>query len=80
MNPYRRCQTRFRLVISHPRRLQAFHGWMTVAWGLAIPISVFTSLKTSLVWIVLMSAWANFASEFAAWQASRTETKLEEIN
>jgi hypothetical protein len=58
--------------------LKAFHGWMTVIWGIAIPISVFTDLKTSLVWVVMMSVWANFVGHFSSWQATRVEVKQDE--
>lgn len=62
-----------------PVFLRRFHAWMTLTWGLLIPISLVTSLKTSLIWVVLMSAWANFASHFSAWQAARVEVRQEEI-
>lgn len=44
-----------------------FNGVATIIWFALIFISISTGLKESLVWIVLMSAWANFASHFAAW-------------
>lgn len=61
-----------------PVFLRRFHAWMTFAWGAAIPISVLTDLKTSIAWVVLMSAWANFASHFSAWQSARVEVRQEE--
>jgi hypothetical protein len=51
---------------------------MTVAWGLAIPLTVFSDLKTSLTWIALMSVWANFVGHFSSWQATRIEVKQDE--
>ena len=51
---------------------------MTLAWGLLIPITVFTSLKGSIIWIALMSVWANFVGHFSSWQAARTEVKQDE--
>jgi hypothetical protein len=61
-----------------PVFLRRFHAWMTLTWALAIPISVLTDLKTSIAWVVLMSAWANFASHFSAWQSARVEVRQEE--
>lgn len=58
--------------------LKRFHGWMTVLWGIMIPISLVTDLKTSLMWIVLMSVWANFVGHFSSWQATRVEVKQDE--
>lgn len=58
--------------------LKRFHGWMTVVWGILIPVSLFTELKASLMWIVLMSVWANFVGHFSSWQATRVEVKQDE--
>ena len=69
---------RLTAMFGRPRFLRGFHGWMTLAWGLAIPISMVTSLKTSLLWIVLMSAWANFVGHFSSWQAARVEVKQDD--
>lgn len=64
--------------IARPVLLRHFHAIMTLLWFALIPISILTTLKTSLVWIVLMSAWANFASHFSAWQAARVEVRQED--
>lgn len=53
-------------------------GWMTLGWGLLIPIIVFTGLKASIIWIALMSVWANFVGHFSSWQAARVEVKQDE--
>lgn len=60
-----------------PSFLRRFHAWATLGWAALIPISILTSLKTSLLWIVTMSCWANFASHWAAWQAARVEVRVE---
>ena len=62
-------------LFGRPTFLRTFHGWMTIAWGGAIPITVLTSLKTSITWIALMSVWANFVGHFASWQSARVEVK-----
>jgi hypothetical protein len=69
---------RITAVFGRPRVLRGFHGWMTWIWGIAIPISLLTNLKTSLTWIVLMSAWANFVGHFSSWQAARVEVRIED--
>lgn len=58
--------------------LKAFHGWMTVTWGVLIPISVLTGLRESIMWVVLMSVWANFVGHFSSWQSTRVEVKQDE--
>jgi hypothetical protein len=51
---------------------------MTLAWGALIPITVFTGLKGSIIWIALMSVWANFVGHFSSWQAARVEVKQDD--
>lgn len=57
--------------------LRKFHGYFTLVWGVLIPITIFTGLKGSIVWIALMSVWANFVGHFSSWQASRAEVKID---
>ena len=55
------------------RFYKRLHGWLTVFWGVMIPISVLTSLKNSLPYLVLLSVYALMGSHFAAWQGTRAE-------
>ncbi len=66
---------RFGALFGRPEFLRGFHGWMTLCWGALIPITVFTGLKGSIIWIALMSVWANFVGHFSSWQAARVEVK-----
>lgn len=59
-----------------PRFLQGFHGWMTLVWAAAIPLTIFTSLKSSLLWIGAMSSYALAIGHWSAWQASRAEVAI----
>lgn len=59
------------------KQFKTFHLIATIVWGILIPITIFTSLKTSITWIALMSVWANFVGHFSSWQASRSEVKLD---
>lgn len=65
-------------LFGRPQFLRSFHGWMTMAWGALIPATVFTDLKGSIVWIALMSVWANFVGHFSSWQAARVEVRQDE--
>lgn len=59
--------------------LAYYHGLMMVVWPiLAIPTILWW--KDSVLWVACLSLYANFASEFAAWHASRTEQKQDEQN
>ena len=69
---------RFHALFGRPEVLRAFHGWMTLGWGLLIPVTVFTGLKASIIWIALMSVWANFVGHFSSWQAARVEVKQDD--
>ncbi len=70
---------RFNALFGRPEFLRFFHGVMTLLWAVLIPITVFTGLKGSIVWIALMSVWANFVGHFSSWQAARVEVRQEEI-
>jgi hypothetical protein len=65
-------------LFGRPAFLKGFHGWMTLLWGLLIPVTVLTDLKTSIFWIALMSVWANFVGHFSSWQAARVEVTQDE--
>lgn len=68
-------------LFGRPAFLRGFHGVMTLAWGVLIPVTVLTGLKASIIWIALMSVWANFVGHFSSWQAARVEVKQDkEIN
>jgi hypothetical protein len=58
----------------NPRWLARFHLAMMAVWvGLAIPGLIFW--KESVTFVIILSLYANFAGEAAAWQASRAEVK-----
>lgn len=63
--------------LSEPKALRRFHAVMTLLWLVLIPVSALTGLAQSVAWVVLMSAWANFAAHFASWQSARVETRQE---
>jgi hypothetical protein len=70
---------RFNSLFGQPAFLRAFHGWATLAWAILIPVTIFTGLKGSIIWIALMSVWANFVGHFSSWQAARVEVKQDEM-
>lgn len=59
------------------KTLRRFHGIATLAWvALLVPSVLWW--KESLLWIILMSGWANVASHFSAWQGARAEDAAED--
>jgi len=69
---------RFAGLFGRPEFLRGFHGWMTLTWGVLIPVTILTGLKGSIIWIALMSVWANFVGHFSSWQAARVEVKQDD--
>lgn len=56
------------------RWLKRFHLMMMIVWAaLAVPGIIFW--KDSILFIIILSIYANFAGEFAAYQGARAEDK-----
>jgi hypothetical protein len=54
------------------RTMVRFHAVATGVWvALAVPTVLWWS--ESILWVGLMSVWANVAGHWSAWQASRAE-------
>lgn len=54
-----------------------FHLTMTAVWAiLVVPTVVWW--KESILWVALMSVWANLAAHFSAWQGARAEEEAED--
>lgn len=52
--------------------LRRFHAGMTALWlVLAVPSVLWW--KDSILWVIVLSVWANVASHFGAWQGARAE-------
>lgn len=54
-----------------------FHLGMTAVWGLLV-IPTLIWWKNSILWVALMSVWANVAAHFSAYQAARGEWQQDE--
>jgi hypothetical protein len=64
-------------VLRKPRVLRHFHAVAVLAWiVLIVPTLVWW--KDSVLWVALMSIWANIAAHWSAWQAARTESKQDD--
>jgi hypothetical protein len=60
--------------LADPRTWRHVHAALTACWFLAI-IPTLLWWSESVLWVALMSCWANAAAHFAAWQGSRAEAE-----
>lgn len=73
-------------LLQDPVFLRSFHGWATVFWLINFPPIIALYLLTDskafqafcLLYLALVSIWANVAGHWSAWQASRIEVKEDE--
>lgn len=63
----------------NPRVMMKIHGWLTVLWFVMMPIALLTGWLESVIFISVVSIYANFTGHFSSWQASRVEVRQEEI-
>lgn len=61
-----------------PINIRRVNGWATVAWfAVGIPLSVIWS--QSILWVALISIWANVISHYTAWVAARVEVRAQHV-
>lgn len=60
-----------------PAFMQRLHGWATVVWIFAVPLSFM--LRESLMWVVFLSHYAIVTGHWSSWQASRVEVRQDQI-
>lgn len=58
----------------NPVWLRRIHACITVMW-LCLIVPTVIWWKDSILWVALMSIWANVASHWSAWQATRSEVE-----
>ena len=62
--------------LSDPKLLKKVHGYLTLLWVAALVVTV-GWWRDSILWVALMSVWANIAGHWAAWQAVNAEIKID---
>lgn len=55
------------------KRMRQFHLALTVLWFLMMPLAIYFGWVASVVFISVISIYANFVGHFSSWQASRAE-------
>jgi hypothetical protein len=69
--------SKIRNLLEDPKFTTEFHKWATIVWiALLIPSVLWWS--NAIMWVVLMSVWANIAGHWSAYQASRAELKQDQ--
>lgn len=68
-----------RVRLHSPEFTTNFHKYATIVWILLLIPSVLW-WSEAIIWVVLMSVWANIAGHWSAYQASRAELKQDENN
>ncbi len=69
---------RFQRWLNRPRVIRTINFWATTFWvGLIIP-TVFLWSR-SILWVALLSIWANVISHYTAYLAARVEVREEDI-
>lgn len=63
--------------LENPTFLRHFHAGAVIVWILLI-IPTVLFWKEAILWLAIMSVWANIAAHWSAWQAARAETKDDE--
>jgi hypothetical protein len=61
--------------VQNVKFLKHFHAIMSLLWLVMIPIAVFTTLQSSVPFLVFISLWALVGAHWSAWQAARAEQK-----
>ena len=64
--------------LSNPKFLKQVHGYLTLFWIVALFPTVFW-FKASILWVALMSVWANIAGHWSAWQAVNAEIQTKNL-
>ena len=67
---------RLREVWDDPQSWRHVHAGLTIAWGVAV-IPTVLWLENSVLWVGLISCYANMVGHFSAWQATRAEKRSE---
>lgn len=57
--------------------MSSFHKYMTLLWALLL-VPTLLWWRDSIVWVSVMSLYANFAGHWACYQASRAEEKVDD--
>ena len=61
-----------------PKFIRTINGWFVILW-LILAVPTFVWWNKSILWVLVLSLWANIISHYTAWIAARTEVRAEDI-
>ena len=66
--------------LANPRTQVWFNGLCMVMWFLMVPVTLFVpALRTAILYVALMSVWANFATHLGGWISSLVNARAERV-
>lgn len=65
-------------VLNRPRVIRAANFWMTLFWLVLIGPTLLW-WRDSILWVALLSIWANVVSHYTAYLSARVEVREESI-
>jgi len=61
-----------------PTAIRKFNGWATIFW-LVMGVPSILWWKTSVLWVIVLSLWANVVGHFDGWISGRVEVRAENV-
>jgi hypothetical protein len=61
--------------VTDPTKFRRLNGWLVVFWTIMFPISFGLHLLSLVLFVSLLSIYANWATHLGAWAASRAEAR-----
>jgi hypothetical protein len=59
-------------MLDDPARVARIHAWSVLFWLLCTPVTILW-FSQSILWVLMISLWANIASHATGWSAARSE-------
>ncbi len=63
--------------VTDPIKFRRLNGWLVVFWTFMVPFSIISGLWTLVIYISLLSIYANWVGHLGVWAASRAEVKAD---
>lgn len=61
--------------VTDPIKFRRMNGWLVVFWTFMLPFAIFTGILSLVVFISVLSLYANWATHLGVWAASRSEAR-----
>lgn len=64
--------------INEPAIVRRINGWFTMLW-LVLVYPTVAYWHSSVLWVAILSIWANVVSHYTAWLEARVEVRAERL-